>query len=156
MTHIEQVKEFHETFDVPVLNAPQIPDRDRVELRIALIKEEFKEFQDAIDEGDIVGIADALCDLAYVVNGAAIEFGLTVKFEDLFAETHRSNMSKACKTYEEAMDSKEQYQKEGVEVFIDPKIVNDVQVWNLFRASDKKLMKSKQYSPVDLKSILEA
>src|SRR5580704_15002252 len=102
-THsLNQVAEFHTTFKHPILAAPVIPSRERCELRISLLAEELKELQQAVDDNNLVEVADALCDLQYVLSGAILEFGLSEKFKDLFDEVHRSNMSKACKTAEEA------------------------------------------------------
>jgi len=88
---IESVKEFHETYGLPVLDTPTlVPDRHK--LRLALIVEEAEELAEAMDENDLVGIADALGDLAYVVIGAALEFGIPL--EEVVDEIHLSNMSK--------------------------------------------------------------
>ena len=58
--------------------------------------------KEAIEQNDLVEVADALADIQYVLAGAVHEFGLGEKFADLFDEVQRSNMSKACKTREEA------------------------------------------------------
>lgn len=63
------------------------------ELRCELILEEFREYVEAVAENDLVAIADALADLAYVVIGTAVAHGLT-RFGDIFDEVHRSNLSK--------------------------------------------------------------
>src|SRR5690606_37407258 len=99
---LNQVAEFHRTFKHPILPEPTVPSKDRCKLRIALLAEELKELQEAIEDNDIVEIADALCDLQYVLSGAVLEFGLGEKFRQIFDEVQRSNMSKACKTVEEA------------------------------------------------------
>lgn len=107
----ERVREFHETFGHPVSETPVVPDDGRVMLRLELIREEFAElleasgFKDAAHEiravylnpdedysPDIVGIADALGDLDYVVNGSALEHGIPLP--EVTAEIHRSNMTK--------------------------------------------------------------
>src|SRR6195952_1328609 len=106
---LNQVAEFHTTFKHPILPTPVIPSKERCELRIALLAEELKELQQAVEDNDLVEIADALCDLQYVLSGAILEFGLGEKFKDLFDEVHRSNMSKACKTIEEANQTIEHY-----------------------------------------------
>jgi predicted HAD superfamily Cof-like phosphohydrolase len=67
------------------------PDHIR-KLRITLIREEFEEFARASDNFDIVEVADALADLLVVVNGAALAWGIAL--EPIFAEVHRSNMTK--------------------------------------------------------------
>src|SRR6187431_628704 len=97
------VAEFHRTFKHPILKEPAIPSEDRCKLRVALIAEELKELEVAILEKDIVEVADALCDIQYVLSGAILEFGLGEKFKTLFEEVQRSNMSKACQSEEEAI-----------------------------------------------------
>ena len=99
---LNQVAEFHTTFKHPILESPVIPSKQRANLRISLLAEELKELQEAVENDDLVEVADALCDLQYVLAGAIHEFGLGGKFKTLFDEVHRSNMSKACKTVEEA------------------------------------------------------
>ena len=74
-----------------------------------MLAEELKELQQAVNDNNLVEIADALCDLQYVLSGAVLEFGLGEKFKELFDEVHRSYMSKACKTVEEANQTIEHY-----------------------------------------------
>ena len=112
----EMVKEFHETFGHPVADKPTAITDDRMTLRLALILEEAIELADALgfatddikdsaaymlnkigprvyeDKVDIVAVADALGDLEYVVNGAALEHGINLP--KVVAEVHRSNMTK--------------------------------------------------------------
>src|SRR3954468_3041317 len=115
---LNQVAEFHTTFQHPILPVPGIPAENRCKLRVALIAEELKELEVAILEKDIVEVADALCDIQYVLAGAILEFGLGEKFKTLFDEVHRSNMSKACKTIEEAEQTIAHYQaKDGSESY---------------------------------------
>ncbi len=148
---LNQVAEFHITFKHPILNSPIIPSKQRANLRISLLAEELKELQEAVENDDLVEVADALCDLQYVLAGAIHEFGLGEKFKTLFDEVHRSNMSKACKTVEEAeqtiqfyldKDQTESYYKEIDGLFL------------VFRKADDKTLKSINYSPADLKSHL--
>src|SRR5690606_25647379 len=96
------VAEFHKTFKHPILATPQIPSEQRCKLRVSMIAEELKELEEAIANKDLVEVADALCDIQYVLSGAVLEFGLADKFAALFDEVQRSNMSKACKSIEEA------------------------------------------------------
>lgn len=148
---LTSVAEFHTTFQHPILEQPTIPSESRCNLRVALIAEELKELQEAIENKDMVEIADALCDIQYVLSGAILEFGLKDKFNDLFNEVQRSNMSKACKTEEEAIATQEHYKAKGVESYykeIDGKFL-------VFRQGDDKTLKSIYYSPADLKSIVE-
>jgi predicted HAD superfamily Cof-like phosphohydrolase len=105
------VAEFHTTFQHPVLPEPVIPDENRCRLRVALLAEELKELEVAIANKDIVEVADALCDLQYVLSGAILEFGLGSRFKALFEEVQRSNMSKVCHSEEEAQNTVDHYKK---------------------------------------------
>ena len=149
---LNQVAEFHRTFKHPVLDTPTIPGPDRCALRVNLLAEEVKELQEAIEAKDIVEIADALCDIQYVLSGAVLEFGLDEKFKTLFDEVQRSNMSKTCKNKEEAEATMKYYKEEkGFDSYM--KQAGDV--WLVYREGDHKTLNSINYSPADLKSILE-
>lgn len=74
--------------DIPTVDVPA----EVKELRCALVEEEVGELRAAVESDDIVGIADAVADLLYVVHGAALTFGIPVN--EVFAEVHRSNMTK--------------------------------------------------------------
>lgn len=145
------VAEFHKTFKHPILEAPGIPDENRCKLRVALIAEELKELEVAILERDIVEVADALCDIQYVLSGAILEFGLGEKFKSLFEEVQRSNMSKACNSEEEARATIQHYkQKDGTDCYSR----EEAGKWLIFRKSDNKTLKSIYYSPADLEGII--
>lgn len=142
---------FHETFKHPVLGEPTIPSETRSKLRVSLLAEELKELEQAIQDNDLVEIADALCDLQYVLSGAILEFGLGEKFKTLFDEVQRSNMSKACVSEEEAKATVAHYQAKGTECFYE----KEGDLFLVFREGDRKTLKSVNYSPADLKGILE-
>ena len=149
---LKQVALFHQTFGAPILAKPTIPSTERCGLRVSLLAEELDELKEAIAANDLVEIADALCDLQYVLSGAVLEFGLGEKFVDLFNEVQRSNMSKACQSLEEAEYTVKFYQdKDGTEA----EIKEENGVWKVFRKSDNKVLKSINYSPADLVSILK-
>jgi len=149
---LNQVAQFHQTFGAPILAEPTIPSRERCGLRVSLLAEELDELKEAIAANDLVEIADALCDLQYVLSGAVLEFGLGEKFVDLFNEVQRSNMSKACQSLKEAEYTVKFYQdKDGTEA----EIKEEHGVWKVFRKSDNKVLKSINYSPADLVSILK-
>lgn len=149
---LTSVAEFHKTFQHPILETPQIPSEARCNLRVSLIQEELNELKEAIEAKDIVEIADALCDIQYVLSGAILEFGMKDKFADLFDEVQRSNMSKACKSLEEAEATMKHYfEKDGTESYY-----REVDgLFLVFRKSDDKTLKSVNYSPAELKSILD-
>lgn len=149
---LNQVAEFHKTFKHPIESKPVIPDKKRCDLRVALIREELKELEQAIEDQDIVEIADALCDIQYVLSGAVLEFGMGEMFRDLFDEVQRSNMSKTCATTEEAEATVSYYrEKRGIDCFYEKTDGH----YLVYRKGDRKTLKSINYSPADLKSILE-
>jgi len=145
------VAEFHQTFRHPIVPYPQIPPEERCNLRISLIEEELKEFEEAIKNKDIIEVADALCDIQYVLSGAILEFGLGGKFKDLFEEVQRSNMSKACSSEQEAMDTVAFYKtNKDTECYYR----EEGGRWLVYRKSDNKTIKSINYSPADLKKVM--
>jgi predicted HAD superfamily Cof-like phosphohydrolase len=148
---IDSVKEFHKTFGHPVIDKPAIPSSDRCKLRVSLIREELEEFEKAIENNDLVEVADALCDLQYVLAGAILEFGLGNKFLPLFREVQRSNMSKACNSIREADDTIKFYKEQHNIDCIFKEVSNKFLV---YRLSDNKIMKSIYYSPANLSSLL--
>jgi predicted HAD superfamily Cof-like phosphohydrolase len=145
------VAQFHQTFKHPVLPEPAIPEASRCKLRVSLIAEELKELEEAIANNDLTEVADALCDIQYVLAGAILEFGLSEKFKSLFDEVQRSNMSKACKDEEEAKKTVAHYQAKGTDCYY----IKSDEVFLVYRKEDNKTLKSINYSPADLASILQ-
>src|ERR1700761_1163542 len=87
------VAEFHQAFRLPVQDFPNAEiDESLAALRVALLREEVDEFVSASDESDLVGIADALADIVYVIYGTALTYGIDL--DSVLREVHRSNMSK--------------------------------------------------------------
>ena len=148
---LNQVAEFHTTFQHPIEQEPIIPSQKRCDLRVALIQEELDELKEAINHKDIIEIADALCDIQYVLSGAVLEFGLGEKFRDLFDEVQRSNMSKACHSADVAIGTVKHYQENDNTNCYYKRVDNKYMV---YRTEDNKTLKSIEYSPADLKSIL--
>jgi len=92
VTNFEKVIQFMNTYGQEVKHKAELPNEDIVELRLDLIEEEVSELEDAVDDKDIVAIADALTDILYVVYGAGAAFGINL--DACFHEVHSSNMSK--------------------------------------------------------------
>lgn len=152
MKKIEKVKEFMLTFGQEVLPYPTLPSKEIMKLRVELIREELKELEEAFENNDIVEVNDAFQDLQYVLDGSILACGMEVINDRSFDEVHRSNMSKACVSVEEAEATIQHYlEKDGT--IADYKRKGDVYV--VFRVSDNKTLKSINYSPADLKTILE-
>jgi predicted HAD superfamily Cof-like phosphohydrolase len=96
MTPEQMLREFHASKKIhdglmPESATANIPEWVR-DLRMALLYEEVAELRDAVIAADIVKIADALADVTYVAVGTAVTYG--IPFDRLFAEVHRSNMTK--------------------------------------------------------------
>ena len=91
-TNFELVGDFMESMEQDVFLAPEFPEEHTQRLRINLIEEELDELQLAVDNQDMVEVADALTDLLYVVYGAGHAFGIDL--DECFHEVHRSNLSK--------------------------------------------------------------
>ncbi len=92
---IEAVKEFHTAFKIGY-SETVIADLgvNKSMLRYDLMKEENEEYLEAVQNKDLVEIADALGDMLYILCGTIIEHGLQDKIEAVFDEIQRSNMSK--------------------------------------------------------------
>lgn len=92
---INSVKEFHTAFKIGHSETP-IADLGitKKTLRYHLMKEENEEYLEAVQNNDLVEIADALGDMMYILCGTIIEHGLQHKIEAVFDEIQRSNMSK--------------------------------------------------------------
>lgn len=145
------VAEFHRTFKHPILASPAIPDAKRCKLRVELLSEELGELRQAIEDKDLVAVADAFCDIQYVLSGAILEFGLGDKFKALFEEVQRSNMSKACVSEDEARRTVAYYkEKDETECYYK----QEGDRWLVYRSADNKTIKSVGYSPANLESIL--
>lgn len=101
------VREFHARFGLPApLTPPLVPDPALVRLRARLIREEFyeviKELEPMAHTSDPVvinqrmrALLKELADLRYVVEGAAVAFGLPI--DEAFELVHASNMTKTGK-----------------------------------------------------------
>lgn len=85
------VHDFHKAFGLTINNIPVL-DEAETEVSYELIREETEEIRQAIEDGDLIAVADGLADLLYVTYGAALRFGIDLEF--IFKEVHRSNMTK--------------------------------------------------------------
>ena len=80
------------TFGQEVKNKPSFSNDKINKLRIDLIKEELEELTEAMDNKDLLEVADALTDILYVTYGAGHAFGIDL--DKCFEEVQNSNMSK--------------------------------------------------------------
>lgn len=140
---VDEVEIFNRTFGKPNNYEPTIPEYKEWKFVYDFILEELEEYREACERGDIVEVLDALCDIAYVsVGNGTMLHGLKNKIWPAYQEVQSSNMSKACKNEEEAMEtiairSKEQNEDCHWEKVDDMYIV--------YRTRDRKVMKSLNY-----------
>ena len=87
-----QIADFHLATGTPILDKPEFPSQERIDLRHRLIEEEWIEYQEAVAARDIVEVADAIGDMIVVLVGTALEFGIPLS--EVWDEIHRSNMAK--------------------------------------------------------------
>ena len=92
MTNFEKVGHFMKTFGQEVKTNTELSSEKINNLRINLINEELEELKKAIEDKNIIEVADALTDILYVVYGAGHAFGINL--DKCFDEVQKSNMSK--------------------------------------------------------------
>ncbi len=149
---VSEVEKFNTIFGKPNNYEPTIPTKKEWQFVYDFILEELEEYRQACENGDIVEVLDALCDIAYVSlgNGTMLH-GLKDKIWPAYQEVQASNLSKSCSTEEEAMEtvairSKEQNESCYYEKVEDKYIV--------YRKSDKKVVKSINYFRPNLKKFI--
>ena len=92
MSNFRKVGIFMKTFGQEVKNKPSLSTNKINKLRIDLIKEELNELTEAMENKDLLEVADALTDILYVTYGAGHAFGINL--DKCFDEVQNSNMSK--------------------------------------------------------------
>ena len=92
MSNFKKVKIFMETFGQEVKIKPSFSNDKINKLRYDLIKEELDELKEALENKDLLEVADALTDILYVTYGAGHAFGINL--DKCFQEVQNSNMSK--------------------------------------------------------------
>ena len=92
MSNFNKVKTFMKTFGQDVKTKPSFSTDKINSLRYDLIKEELEELKVAMENKDLLEVADALTDILYVTYGAGHAFGINL--DKCFEEVQNSNMSK--------------------------------------------------------------
>ena len=146
---VSEVETFNKTMGKINNYTPNIPEISDWRFVYNFIIEELEEYKEACEKGDIVEALDALCAIAYVSlgNGTMLH-GLKDKILPAYAEVQASNMSKACSTPQEAIETvavRAAEQKENCHF----ERVGDSYV--VYRTRDKKVMKSINYFRPNLK-----
>lgn len=123
---IAAVSKFHRVFGLGIQETQTASlGIEKNLLRYKLMREENEEYLEAANSDDLVGVADALGDMLYILCGTIVEHGLQHKIDAVFDEIQRSNMSKLGE------DGKPIYREDG------------------------KVLKGKNYFAPNLKQILE-
>lgn len=152
-TNYEKVLDFMKAFGQNLYSTPQPhlieSNPGLTKLRLDLIQEEVKELSDAIQQNNFVEVVDALADILYVVYGAGGAFG--VDLDEAFDIVHKSNMTKLCKTEQEAKLTIEWY-KENEQRYKDPayRLSGDEKYWIVYDKATGKVLKSINYTPANL------
>ena len=146
---VNEVEEFNSTFGKPNNYEPTIPERKEWMFVYDFIQEELAEYKEACENGDIVEVLDALCDITYVSlgNGTMLH-GLKGKIWEAYQEVQASNMSKSCNTPQEAIETVDVRAAEQKENCHFERVGNRYVV---YRTRDKKVMKSINYFKPNLK-----
>ena len=151
---VDEVEIFNYTFDKPNNYEPTIPEKKEWQFVYDFIQEELEEYREACERGDIVEVLDALCDIAYVsIGNGTMLHGLKDKIWPAYQEVQASNMSKACKTEEEAIQTVSQRSKEQGEACHFEKVAEGRYI--VYRSRDRKVMKSINYFSPDLSKFFE-
>ncbi len=147
--YISEVETFNQTMGKPNNYTPNIPEEKEWMFVYNFILEELEEYKHACETGNIVEVLDALCDITYVATGNGVMLhGLKDKFENAYAEVQVSNMSKACNTEEEAIETvKVRSEQQGEPCHYEK--VGDYYI--VYRSRDRKVMKNIYYFKPNLK-----
>ena len=146
---VDEVEEFNSLMNKPNNYEPTIPAKKEWQFVIDFVQEELDEYRQACENGDIVEILDALCDIAYVSlgNGTMLH-GLKDKIWPAYQEVQASNMSKACESEEEAILTVRKRSEDQGEACHFEKLEEGRYI--VYRTRDRKVMKSINYFRPDL------
>lgn len=156
-TNFQKVKEFNEAFEVETLD---IPDKNifennkkLVDYRLNLILEEVNELKEAIKTKDFTETIDALTDILYVTYGAFTAFG--VNADTAFDIVQESNMSKICKTEEEAKNTVKWYLLNEKDRYDSPdyKLSKNGKDYIVYNKNTKKILKNINYKPANFRDL---
>jgi len=149
---VSEVEIFNATMGKPNNYSPVIPEEKEWMFVYNFILEELEEYKHACETGNIVEVLDALCDIAYVSIGNGVMLhGLKDQILPAYAEVQASNMSKACKTEEEPIET---VKVRSVEQNADCHYEKVGDYYIVYRSHDRKVMKNINYFKPNLKQFL--
>ena len=159
LTNFQKVVEFNKAFGVQTNTTPQLDIFDKdpkfVETRLALIQEEFNETVEAIKNKDFTEMTDGLMDLIWVCYGMCINLGIPA--DKCFEIVNQSNMSKLCKTKEDAIESVKRYQEEIPQRYDSPAYRKSDcgKYFVVYNKSSNKILKSYLYTPANFSEFIK-
>ena len=174
-SYLGKVEEFMDFFNQDIKYTPEFPDNNIRLLRLNLILEELYELAESFGaetltefkqllskkvtepiktekiERNLVESLDAFVDIQYVLSGAIHSLGFGKVFDEAFDEVHNSNMSKACKSIQEAQQTVNYYRETKN---VSSKIIQQGQYFFVLREDDDKVLKSINYKTANLKQFI--
>ena len=93
MSELRLVRRFQKKFELVYRGAPRLLPTETFIFRLNLLKEEIQEYEDAVNEGNLEKIFDAIIDIDYVLKGMALLHGFK-KYRKGFRRVHKANMKK--------------------------------------------------------------
>jgi len=145
---VSEVEEFNQLFGKLNNKIPTIPEKMERDFIYNFIQEELDEYKHAAEDGDIVEVLDAFCDIMYVLSAGIMAFGLKDKFLAAYNEVQQSNLSKSCATEEEA-DATAKFRTAASQRPCHFEKRGDKFV--VYRSEDRKVQKSLSYFAPNLK-----
>jgi len=145
---ISEVETFNKLFGKLNNYTPIIPEKMERDFIYNFILEELDEYKVAANDGDIIGVMDAFCDIMYVLSAGIMAYGLKDKFLAAYGEVQASNLSKSCATEEEA-DATAKFRAAASQKPCHFEKRGDKYV--VYRSEDRKVQKSLSYFAPNLK-----
>ena len=168
-TNFEKAVEFNQTAEVEVNKSTGLTSGDPTAKQVfqsqpkmvagalALIREEVRELEEAVQAEDMVEVLDALGDILVVAYGMAFRLGYNA--DEVYDLIHKSNMSKFCSTEEEAQATVAKYRTEfeaGTSPYATPayRQSKDKSRWIVYNQDSGKILKNMNYRAVDLSAVV--
>lgn len=159
-SNFKKVIDFNEKFGIKVYDKVQLNIFDEnpklLDYRMNLIREEVRELEDAVKNKDFKETIDALSDILYVVYGMGASIGIDL--DKSFDIVHKSNMTKLCRSEEEAKKTVEYYEVNKEKLGYDSpdyRLSDDGKYYVVYNRSTMKILKSIYYEPADFKEMLK-
>lgn len=159
-SNFQKVKEFNRQFGILLNEKPALDIFDKnpklVEYRMSLIREEVKELEQAVKNKDYVEAIDGLTDILYVVYGMYTAMGINA--DEAYDIVHSSNMSKLCKTEDEAKQTVKWYEENKEKLGYDSpnyRLSDDGKYYVVYNESTMKILKSINYTPANFSELIK-